>query len=115
MEKLILIVEDDDTVRDLLLEVFNDSSKYKATSAENGARTLELVKAVTFNLVTLDIDMPEMNGNQFLEGLNEVAPSTPVLIISANLKKLKQTAQVKAKVAKPFDIEQILALADKYA
>jgi len=38
-----------------------------------------------------------------------------VLIISANLKKLKQTAQVKAKVAKPFDIEQILVLADKYA
>jgi len=65
MEKLILIVEDDASVRNLLLEVFNDSSKYKATGAENGTRALELVKAVTFNLVTLDLDMPEIDGNQF--------------------------------------------------
>ena len=67
------------TVRDLLLEVFNDTSSYKATGAENGARALELVKAVTFDLMTLDLDMPVMDGNQFLEGLNEIAPNTPVI------------------------------------
>ena len=36
------------------------------------------------------------------------------LVISANISKLKQTSQVRARVVKPFDIEQILVLADKY-
>jgi CheY-like chemotaxis protein len=114
MSKLILVVENDEAVRQLLIEALTTEG-YQPTEAPNGNRALELLKTVMFDLITLDLEMPDMDGNQFLAELAKVAPAISVLVISANPTKLKPHPQVKAVIAKPFNIEQIFVMLEKYA
>ena len=65
----ILVVEDEDAIRDVLVAIFNDEDDYKGVGAENGLKALELLKTITFDLITLDMNMPEMDGNAFLKEL----------------------------------------------
>jgi len=113
LNNLILVVEDDNAIQELLTEVLQEEG-YKPSIAENGSSALELLATVTFDLITLDSEMPEMDGNQFLEKLTEKFPTIPVIVISANPGNIKPHPQVKARVAKPFDVEQLLAVIDKY-
>jgi len=111
--KLILVIEDDDTIRELIADMLKEEG-YNPSDAGDGARALELLAAFTFDLITLDSSMPKMDGNKFLEKLTKQAPSIPVIVISALPNEIKPHPQVKAKVAKPFDVGQLLAVIDKY-
>src|SRR4051794_25399071 len=109
MHKLILVVEDETPIREILIELFNDEDHYKGIGAGDGLEALELLKTITFDLITLDMNMPKMNGNTFLLELSNVASSIPVIVITANPKTLKSHPQVKDVIAKPFDVDQILS------
>jgi CheY-like chemotaxis protein len=78
--------------------------------ADNGAIALKLLGTVTFNLITLDINMPIMDGYQFLEKLPEYAPTTPVIVISGNLEEITSHSQIKANLAKPINSNRLLTL-----
>jgi CheY-like chemotaxis protein len=109
MTKLILVVEDEAGIRDLLVELIDGEDNYKATSASNGLVALDYLKTITFNLITLDMNMPEMEGNEFLQELSKVAPTIPVIVITATPQKLRPHKQVKASIAKPFEIDELLS------
>ena len=50
-----------------------------------------------------------MDGNAFLKELTKQAPFIPVVVISATPQSLKPHRQIKAVIAKPFDIDQLLS------
>src|SRR5215210_3883375 len=112
-DKHIMVVEDDEAIRQLLKYHFEDAG-YQAVGAENGKKALSLINGVSFELITLDLAMPEMNGNEFLAKLSQLSPSTPVIIVSANTRKLVPHPQVKGIIKKPFDLDDILELVNKY-
>jgi class 3 adenylate cyclase len=58
---------------------------HTVTAAENGLRALELVRMQPFDLILLDVIMPELNGFQVLERLkaDEVLRHLPVIMVSA--------------------------------
>jgi len=114
MSKIILVVDDDANIRNLIIEVLNVIG-CKSTGARNGKQALELLTNHTFDLITLDISMPEMDGIQFLKELIKVAPSIKVILVTGISQFLKPHPQVKAVITKPFDIEQLLAVVNKYA
>jgi adenylate cyclase len=62
-----LLVVDDNKVNRLLLGRGLEQQGHKVTFAENGRQALELLRAKSFDLVLLDIQMPEMDGYQVLE------------------------------------------------
>jgi class 3 adenylate cyclase/CheY-like chemotaxis protein len=81
---LILVVDDNEMNRDLLSRRLQRQGHMVAT-AENGKQALEQLKIQAFDLILLDVMMPEMNGFQVLEHL-KADPSLryiPVIIISA--------------------------------
>lgn len=114
MQKIILVVEDEVAIREVLVAIINDEDDYKGVGAENGLKALELLKTITFDLITLDMNMPEMDGNAFLKELSKAAPSIPVIVITAAPKELKSHSQVKALLTKPFDIEHIISAVEKH-
>ena len=80
----ILIVDDKEINRDILSRHL-ERRGHMTTGAENGVRALELVGATRFDLVLLDIRMPQMNGYEVLRRLKS-DPSLrdiPVIVISA--------------------------------
>jgi class 3 adenylate cyclase/CheY-like chemotaxis protein len=68
-----------------MLSTLVEADGHKALLAENGRIGLEMLKAEPFDLVLLDVMMPEMNGYQVLEQLkaDESLRSSPVIVLSA--------------------------------
>ena len=115
MAKLILVVEDESAVRELLVMLIDEENGLNATGANNGFQALELLRTINFDLITLDMNMPEIDGNSFLKKLSKVAPSIPVVVVSATPKNLIPHAQVKGIVVKPFDIEKLIVVIQKFS
>lgn len=80
----VLVVDDNEANRDVLSRRLK-RQKYHVVTAEDGLRALDMVRNQPFDLVLLDIMMPEMNGYQVLETM-KADPSlrhVPVIMISA--------------------------------
>ena len=117
----ILVVEDDDAIRGLVSEVLREDG-YHVREATNGAEALETVQHITPDLIVLDLMMPVMNGWTFLEECRrtESCAEVPVVVTSAS-HDLPRTADrlramgVRTCLAKPFDVDGLLALVERYA
>jgi sigma-B regulation protein RsbU (phosphoserine phosphatase) len=81
---MILVVDDVEANRDLLSRRLKQQG-HAVAMAENGRRALEMVRAEPFDLVLLDIMMPEMDGYQVLAEMmgDPVLKHVPVIMISA--------------------------------
>ena len=80
----LLVVDDNEMNRDVLSRHL-ERQGHTVAVAENGRQALEMVKTHTFDLVLLDIMMPEMNGFQVLQCLksDDTWRDIPVIMISA--------------------------------
>ena len=81
-QKKILVVDDHESMRDLLEEELTDNG-YDVVTAENCFDGLALLKDTEFNIVILDIRMPGMDGIEALEKIINANRGLPVIIHSA--------------------------------
>jgi two-component system, sensor histidine kinase and response regulator len=81
---LILVVDDDASNRDVLARRLQ-AQGYETAMASNGREALEAVRTLAFDMVLLDIMMPEMDGYEVLRQLkaDEASRHVPVIMISA--------------------------------
>lgn len=82
MNKSILIAEDEEILRQSLAELLTDEG-YSVVQASTGKQAYQLALEHTFALVLTDIRMPEMDGMTLLSHLRQLAPQTPVIIMTA--------------------------------
>jgi CheY-like chemotaxis protein len=117
----ILVVEDDDAIRSLVAEVLEDDG-YAVREATNGAEALEVLREARPDLIVLDLMMPVMDGWTFVNECRrmEWCGEVPILVTSAS-HDLPRTAEqlrsmgVRTCLAKPFDVDGLLALVQRYA
>ena len=81
-QKQILVVDDDEFIRDLLTS-WLEFRGYQVKCAKNGREALQLRQQTHFDLILLDIKMPEMNGYEVLKQLRADNNTTPVVVMSA--------------------------------
>ena len=107
-EKLLLIVDDEKSMRELLVKFFSQKN-YKIVQAENGEEAVEFIKRQeqTPDVVLLDMNMTGMDGLATLKKLLELKPHLGVVMTTADTddQKVKQAIQIGAYgyVLKPFD------------
>lgn len=82
--KTVLIVEDDDLLRQMLTEVFT-SNRCKVLEACNGAEALLLLQSQSVDLILTDIDMPVKSGLEFLKEFRAFNRSTPAVVMSGGV------------------------------
>jgi adenylate cyclase len=80
-----LLVADDNKVNRLLLTRSLELQGHRVSSAENGRVALEMLRSQSFDLLLLDMEMPEMDGFQVLEQLvgDPLLRDLPVLVTSS--------------------------------
>jgi CheY-like chemotaxis protein len=104
----LLVVDDNEANRDILHH-FLEQQGYTVAMAENGRQALEMIHTHSFDLVLLDILMPEMDGYQVLRRLkgDETWRDIPVIMISAldELDSIVRCIKMGAEdyLPKPFD------------
>lgn len=82
MNTSILIVDDEQEIRDSLSEVLTDEG-FLTYTAENGAVALEMMKEIHYDIIISDIKMPELDGVTLLQKVKEQAPDTFVILITS--------------------------------
>jgi CheY-like chemotaxis protein len=109
----ILIVDDDDDIRELLAEFLEDEG-YRVVTARNGLDALGRLRAggAPPCLILLDLMMPVMNGFQFLEAFRSdpALALIPVAVVSAHggLGPSERAAIAAPIYAKPLDLDALL-------
>jgi DNA-binding response OmpR family regulator len=78
----ILVVDDEASIRHTLTELFTRMG-YQATEAASGQVALEHIGRQRFDLVILDLNMPEMDGTEVLRAARPLAPDTVFIILTA--------------------------------
>ena len=76
----ILIVDDDDVIRDTVFELL--STDYKCDTAETAEQALAKMEAEQFEVVLTDISLPGLSGRELLSRVLMLYPGTPVIIVS---------------------------------
>ena len=76
----ILIVDDDDRIRDLVKEYLNQNN-YLVSTAKDSNDAYEKTKVIKFDLIVLDIMMPGKTGLEFTQDNKKI--NTPILLLTA--------------------------------
>lgn len=92
----VLIVDDSAMVREILREILSSDPEIKIVGeAENGKIAIELTKKTKPDIITMDIQMPEMDGFEATEYIMAYNP-TPIIIFSSIIDKKETTSSLKA-------------------
>jgi len=113
--KSILIVEDDDVIRETL-EFYLDLEGYQVFTAANGKQGLDLLPTIPRPcLILLDLMMPVLDGWGFVEELQKdlVRATIPVVVVTAFVNKAK-TIRAKEVIFKPVDLNQLSEVVKQY-
>ena len=105
----LLIVDDDNLVRDTLHELL--STSHECHTADRAEQAFAYLDIETYDAVLTDISMPGLSGRQLLDYIQAKHAATPVIVISgesneADAKELIQAGAF-AYFAKPFKLEEI--------
>ncbi|MFL5359232.1 sigma 54-interacting transcriptional regulator [Archangium sp.] len=78
----VLVVDDEEQVRTFLAELLS-SSGYQVRCASSGSQALEMLSGGSFDVVLLDVMMPEMSGLEVLRRYRASGGGAPVIVLSA--------------------------------
>jgi len=82
MNTRLLIVDDEAQIRELLSDFFH-AKGYKTTTAASAAAASRCLDQEAFDLVILDIILPDMQGLDWLESIRQAHPRLPVIVLTA--------------------------------
>lgn len=111
MKKTVLLIEDDPVIADFM-EVVLEKERYQVVVAKTGMEALIAFQRMTFNLILLDLGLPDIDGIELLKIIRK-RMATPLIVISA---RSNESEKVKALdlgaddyVTKPFGTNELLA------
>ncbi len=111
----ILVVDDEPGARDALQIILEDD--YDITTAASGLEAIACCQRSDYDLVFLDVAMPEVDGIETLQRLRSLDEPLDVVMISASDKADKAVQSIKLGaydyITKPFEAEDILSAVDR--
>jgi len=111
MAKQILVVDDEERIRQSLNGVLKDEG-YEVLEVKDGAQALKQIEVEPPDLILLDIWMPGMDGMETLERIKKQIPNLPVIMISghANIELAVKATKLGAYdfIEKPLSLEKVL-------
>ena len=115
---LVLIVDDNASVRDSLVEMLSLNG-FIAVGCEGGRSAIEATRHVSFDVVVADVLMPEMDGYELLKAIKSAKREAAVLLMSGGLRSpgfdilgIGRVLGADGGLLKPFSCDELLARID---
>lgn len=110
--KKILLVEDDHEITKLLILHFN-TNLYCVVPCDNGKDVMKKVDEEDFDLLILDITLPDINGMELCKNLRKTNVNTPIMMLTSHNEESDKVLALELGaddyVTKPFGILELLA------
>jgi len=117
MKKKLLIIEDETAIADLIIQRFQ-SSLYDVDIASDGREALLMLSAKHYDLATVDIMLPHIDGLTLCKKFRELSPQTFLIVVSAlDEEQSKLTAYANGAddyMSKPFSPKELLAKVESH-
>ncbi len=111
-QKRILVVDDEEEIRNLLRRAIERQLGSQVDVAASGLEALEQIRVSHYNLMVTDLSMPEMDGLSLFKAVKERHPDIQVIVLTAAPSLESSMAAVKSHVfsylAKPLAIDRFL-------
>ncbi len=111
----ILVVDDEPHVVKLIARLL-ETKDYQVTCAYSGQEALNLMKNESFNIISTDMRMPEMNGEELLVWVRSLYPATRRILITGipdfgkQMQHMFDTGLIQGYIAKPWATDGLLKL-----
>ncbi|HUN66593.1 MAG TPA: response regulator [Bacteroidota bacterium] len=116
MKTRLLVVDDEDDLRDLLTQVLTKTG-YEIKTASDGEEAIRILKTNEFDVALLDIQMPKVTGLQVLKHINQHAPHTKAIMLTgyADLKNAMEAREFGARdfISKPYRLDDVLSTIER--
>ena len=118
MAKTILVIDDSASLRQVVKMALVGAG-YEVVEAGDGKEALALLDGRQINMAICDLNMPNMNGIEFIKAVKQVAAYKfmPILMLTTESQESKKeegkAAGAKAWMVKPFSLTQLLSAASK--
>lgn len=107
----ILLVEDEENIRDLV-KLNLELDEYEVVATDNGRDALKYFKEQHFDLLILDVMLPEINGYQICEQVRLTNMEVPIIFLTAKDAVTDRVAGLRKGaddyLTKPFNLEELL-------
>lgn len=114
----ILSIDDEPLVLDMLKATFNSLGITNIETAEDGTAAMELVKANEYDLIVLDINLPDTDGITLLSDMLKFNYELYIVMLTgaATAKNIKNAANLGAKdfIVKPFNKEKLQKILNNF-
>jgi putative nucleotidyltransferase with HDIG domain len=111
----VLIVDDERGPRESLRMIL--AGNHRVLTAENGARALEILRTESIDLVTVDLNMPGMKGDELMRTVRAEFPQIELIIITGcgSIESAVEGLRhgVFDYLTKPFDVVQVMASVER--
>jgi len=115
---LILVVDDQFADRETLKAILQDKG-YRVATARDGAEAIQMVKKKHYDIILLDVRLPDMNGVKTFEQVKEIDPKAVVIMMTGYTEEdlVKRAVREGAYtcIYKPFDMKKVIALVEEIA
>lgn len=109
MKGKILIIDDVSYIRMLLRHFFEKLGDFTIEERESGMDVLPVIQNDSFDLLLLDLNLPEKDGHTVLQEMKTAGISLPVIVVTATYQTLEELEPlgVRAVLNKPVDFDQL--------
>jgi CheY-like chemotaxis protein len=114
--KSILLVEDDESIGEVLVQAITQETSYIVTLARNGQDALKSVEQIKPQLLILDYQLPRMNGLELYDRLHDMQElqDVPTIMISARLPRQELKKRQITAMNKPIDLDDFLQTIEQF-
>lgn len=116
MRGTVLVVDDDDDIREAMMSVLEDEG-YAVRGASNGREALAEIQRLEHPcLVLLDLMMPMMSGAEVAEHMqgDALLSAIPIVIVSAWSNEAERVDAVRARLTKPVNLARLLETVGRF-
>ncbi|HEX2911577.1 MAG TPA: response regulator [Chloroflexia bacterium] len=105
-EKLVLVIEDEQAISEIIAECLTEEG-YRVVQAYNPAQALTFLAREHCDLILLDLGLPGMDGNQFLDRMPEQLHNILVIMMTATPGRVRPNPRITLLLPKPFDLNRL--------
>ena len=113
LQNVTILVAEDNKMNQTLVTMLLEDSQLSLEFAQDGDMAVDMFKRKSYDLILMDIQMPNMNGYEAASAIREINASVPIIALSANVMQEDMqkslNAGMNAHLAKPIDTLKLYA------